>query len=192
MAEAMTYPRILNRKNTVLSPWLTLLEKEVQFHPDAAPEVYHSVTQSDYVAVFAVTAVGRIPLVRQYRPAVEAFTWEFPAGTVDPGETPATAAERELREETGLRAERLDPIGDYFPDTGRLSLLSSGYFARCAEAAPVESPEVAIELRYVTLEELFEMVKTGEFRHQMHIALIGSALVRGHVRLPDRGIIGDP
>ena len=38
--------------------------------------------------------------MRQYRPALEAFTWELPAGLVDPGEDPAETCRRELMEET--------------------------------------------------------------------------------------------
>ncbi len=42
--------------------------------------------------------------MRQYRPAVERFTWELPAGLLDEGETPADAFRRELMEETGYPA----------------------------------------------------------------------------------------
>lgn len=62
---------------------------------------------ADAVAVFArVRALRddgqpRVLLVQQYRPAVDAVTVELPAGLIDAGETPAQAALRELREETG-------------------------------------------------------------------------------------------
>ena len=44
---------------------------------------------------------GRLVLIRQYRPPVDAYVLEFPAGLVDANETPAAAAQRELAEETG-------------------------------------------------------------------------------------------
>lgn len=175
-------PRIVQRRETVLSPWVTLVEKAVVFEGMAAPEVYHSVRQHDYVSVLAVTQSGRVPIVRQYRPAVETHTWEFPAGTVDAGESAAAAAARELAEEVGVPPHELHEIGRYFPDTGRLSLESTGFFARCPDG-PDRSPEAGLELRYVSLNELVAMVRRGEFRHQLHVALLASAAVLGHITL---------
>ena len=175
-------PRVLTRRTTVVSPWVSLIEKQVQFDADRV-EVYHSVVQADYVAVLAVTGKGLVPIVKQYRPAVEAFTWEFPAGTLDDGEEPLHAAARELLEETGLRATSLHPIGAYYPDTGRLSVRSTGFFATCGDPADARSPEPGIELRFVTLGELLHMVKSDEFNHQLHIALIVSAAAHGHITL---------
>ena len=180
----MEQPRIIARRETVLSPWVTIVEKEVCFREGDPPQVYHSLTQAPYVAVVAITRDRRLPLVRQYRPAVEAFTWEFPAGTVDAGEAPADAARRELLEEVGLVAEELHELGTFDPDTGRLSLVSTGYVAICGDTTVARSPEPDLELQYVTVPELFEMLRSGEFRHQLHVALIASALVRGHLTLP--------
>ena len=178
----MEFPRIVSCKTTVLSPWVTLLEKDVCMREGDAPEVYHSVRPAAYVSTLAMTRDGQIPIVRQYRPAVETYTWEFPAGTVDEGEMPAAAAMRELVEETGLHAETLVEIGAYYPDTGRLSTSSTGFFAACGEQNPDRSPEHGLEVRYVELQALFEMIRSGEFRHQLHIALVASALVRGHIQ----------
>ena len=55
-------------------------------------KIYHAVGQLDYLAIVALTPDGRFPIVRQYRPALEAFTWELPAGLAEPGEDPARAA----------------------------------------------------------------------------------------------------
>ncbi len=176
------YPRVVARRQTPLSAWVSVIEKEICFRAGEAPQVYHSLTQAPSVAVMAIMRDGRVPLVRQYRPAVERHTWEFPAGTVDADEAPAVAAARELLEETGLRAVELRELGTYDPDTGRLSVSSTGYFALCSD--DVGSPEEGLELCYVSVERLFEMVRSGEFRHQLHIALIASALIRGFVPLP--------
>lgn len=73
-------------------------ELEVVRHPGA-------------VAIAAVTSSGELLLVRQFRYATGDWLLEVPAGKLDPGEEPHTAAARELEEETGYRAGRLEPLG---------------------------------------------------------------------------------
>ena len=75
---------------------MTVVERAVEFSEGAAPELYHAVGQQDYIAIVACTREGLIPIVRQYRPAVERFTWELPVGLVDPGEDAAETCRREL------------------------------------------------------------------------------------------------
>ena len=172
----MTYPRILDRKHVRVSPWVTLVETTVQLEPGEAAEVYHHLSQADYVGVLAMTTSGLIPLVRQYRPAVGAFTWEFPAGTVDEGESPADAARRELREEAGLQIDELIDLGCFIPDTGRLAINSHAFFAR---ATPLEhhAPERGLTIEFVTAARLREMIRSLDFRHQIHLAIYAAALV---------------
>ena len=62
-------------------------------------------------AVVPVDEQGRAVLIRQYRHATSGYLLEVPAGTLDPGEAPEACALREVEEETGLRAARLDPLG---------------------------------------------------------------------------------
>ena len=71
------------------------------------------VRHADAVAVLAVGADGRVLGVWQQRPAVEAETWELPAGLIDAGESPAQAAERELAEETQLAGTLRELISLY-------------------------------------------------------------------------------
>lgn len=170
------YPRVVGRKAVFSSPWVTLIEKTVQFSQDEPAEAYYCLTQADYVAVLAVTESGRVPLVRQYRPAVESFTWELPAGTVDAGETPEQAARRELREETGLTAAEAVDLGRFLPDTGRLDVRSCAFFVR-ASGTPEALTEHRLDVRYVTPAELLDMVRSGEFQHQIHLAVLASAML---------------
>lgn len=75
-------------------------------------------SKHDAVGVVAELDNGEILLVRQYRPAVQTHTLEIPAGLLEPGEDPVEAARRELEEETGYRAKKLEKICEYFASPG--------------------------------------------------------------------------
>ena len=68
------WPKIKARRSTTVSPWMTIIERAVEFEAGAPPELYHAVGQQDYIAIVALTTDGRLPIVRQFRPALEAFT----------------------------------------------------------------------------------------------------------------------
>lgn len=179
-----SWPRITNRTTTRISPWVELVAREVEFSPGARPEVYHSFRGSDYVVLMAVTPDGRIPLVRQYRPAVEDFTLEFPAGMIDPGEDAAATARRELLEETGFPAREVHPLGVNKTDAGRLGNRVHSYFIEAAAQVPDFKPEPGITMRLVTPSELVDLVLSGEFDAQANLGTLLQAILRGHIRLP--------
>src|SRR5258708_9125804 len=94
------WPKIKSRQRMKISPWVDLIAREVEFSPEEPAEVYHSVGQLDYLAIVALTPDGRFPIVRQYRPALEAFTWELPPGLAELGKAPAQGCRRELPAQT--------------------------------------------------------------------------------------------
>ena len=61
---------------------------------------------------------GRVVILRQYRFAVATRLLEFPAGTLDPGETPLSTMQRELQEEAGYSASQWDELGAMLPCPG--------------------------------------------------------------------------
>jgi 8-oxo-dGTP pyrophosphatase MutT (NUDIX family) len=162
-----------------------LVAREVEFSPGAEPEIYHSVGTFDYVIVLAVTPDGRIPIVRQYRPAVEDFTLEFPAGIIDADEAPATTASRELLEETGLPAQSVHLLGVNRTDAGRLGNRVHSYFIRTGPPVENFKPEDGIELRFVALPELLKLVQTGELDAQADLGTMLLAVLLGHLKLSD-------
>lgn len=70
------------------------------------------------VVLIAMPDPGQVWLVHQYRHAIGRTLWELPAGRIEPGEAPETAAERECCEEIGWRPGRLDRLGAYFATPG--------------------------------------------------------------------------
>jgi ADP-ribose pyrophosphatase len=179
-------PRIRSRRTIDVSPWIHLIEREVEFTPDKL-QTYHSVGQPDYVSILAMTPDRKIPLVRQFRPAVERVTWELPAGLVDAGEDPAETCKRELLEETGHPALRVQSLGATDPCTGRMSNRLHSFFVETGERAVDFKPEAGIEIELKTLTELTDMIRTGEFDHQLHIGTVLQAALRGCIDLHLKG-----
>jgi ADP-ribose pyrophosphatase len=179
----MDWPRIRARRTTKISPWVELVEREVEFAPDAPAELYHALAQGDYVAVVARTPDGRIPIVRQYRPAIETFSWELPAGLVDPGEDPALTAARELLEETGFPAERVHALGAAVPCTARLPNRQHSFFIEAGARAADAAVEAGIDVELVTPAELGAMIRDGRFNSQLHLGSLLQAGLHGHLDL---------
>ncbi len=92
----------------VVEPSGMEVEREVVRHPGAA-------------VLLPVTDDRRVILVRQFRYAAREILLEVPAGTIDPGETPEETASRELVEETGYHAGRLEKLMEFFPSPGILA-----------------------------------------------------------------------
>ena len=135
----------------------------------------------DWVNVIAVTTDEQLVLVRQFRHGSERFSLEIPGGIIDPHETdPAAAAARELREETGYEADRIEQIGVMNPNpalfTNRCSVFLATGCQRVAELAM--DPGEDIEVVTVPVAELDGMIRRGEIDHALVLAAI--AFWRAH------------
>jgi ADP-ribose pyrophosphatase len=138
-------------------------------------EEFFAVSQADYVNVFALTPQGLTPIVRQFRPAVETYTWELPAGTRDTGETARAAAIRELSEETGLSMLEMVKLGETYVDTARLSNRFHS-FAAIAEPTRHGASERGVETRLVSAAKLRTMIERNELSLQTHVGLVFRAM----------------
>ncbi len=115
------------------------------------------------VAAVAVHDDGSIVLVQQYRHAVARSLWELPAGRLDAGETPERGAGRELEEEVGLRAERLDLMADFFTTPGFCDERMFLFRATGLKAVPPRpEPDERLVIRSVELAEAARMIERGE------------------------------
>ena len=171
-----------SRTEQVLSPWVTLVTHHVRFAGVPGVHQFHSIKQADYVTMFAVTADGKIPLIRQYRPALERFTLELPSGMLAAGERPAEAAIRELLEETGLTASsKVESLGCMAPDSARLENRLWAFFTSgvSLEKSADWQPDPQLERLLVSKKEFKGMVLRGQFEHALHLAVISQAVVRG-------------
>jgi ADP-ribose pyrophosphatase len=124
--------------------------------------------------------------VRQYRPVVEAYTLELPSGHVDPGETPEAAVRRELVEETGYEARRLELLGCLKPDSGRLANRLWCYFAPDVQlAARPNLEESGVDWIVCPRRDWQRMLNPPAFDMALHLAVLHMALVQGKLPVGD-------
>lgn len=177
------WPKIKSRQTVTVSPWVDLVAREIELAPGGPSEVYHAVQQRDYLAIVARTPSGHFPIVRQYRPALESFTWELPAGLAEPNEDLAEGCRRELLEETGYPTRAIYPLGIAAPCSGRLSNRIHSFFLKTGERVNDFVPEPGITVRLVTASELVGMIKSGEFVSQQHLGALLLAELRSFIVL---------
>lgn len=128
-----------------------IASREIVEHPGAA-------------AVVAVTDDDLVILVRQYRKALERFLLEIPAGTLEPGETPAACAHRELAEEVGYAAETMDLMLTFAPSPGVLTEEITIFRARGLRpvARQVQPEEEGLAVVAVPRSRIPELIAGGE------------------------------
>jgi ADP-ribose pyrophosphatase len=131
----------------------------------------------------------RILLERQYRHAAHSMMWELPAGRIDEGETPLTAAKRELIEETGFRARRWKRILHFYVSPGFLDETMTIYLAEGLEAGDAQ-PEAdeRIITQFYPFSEAIQMALNGRIRDAKTISgILWFAQTKGSTVLRKKG-----
>jgi ADP-ribose pyrophosphatase len=129
---------------------------------DARPHVKDIVEHPGAVTILPLVDDEHVCLIGNWRVAAGRTLIELPAGTLEPGEDPATTARRELAEETGYRADRLEKLCEFFMSPGILTERMHLYVARGLHAgATALEPGEDIETRVVAWTEAMRMVFDG-------------------------------
>jgi len=112
----------------------------------------------------AITPEGKLVLVRQYRFAVKGRLFEFPAGTIEKGESPLSTIEREIEEETGYKAHQWQNIGKFPLAPGYSDEYIYAFLAQNLEQLPHppnQDEDEDIEVVLMSPEELEEIIYRG-------------------------------
>ncbi|MGV0627324.1 NUDIX domain-containing protein [Mycolicibacter minnesotensis] len=148
------------------------------------------------VAVVAVDADGRIPLIYQYRHALGRRLWELPAGLLDVGnEPPQATAGRELVEEAGLTASTWQVLVDLVSTPGFCDEAVRVYLA--TDLTEVDRPEAHDEeadltLKWYPIAEAAAMVFSGEIVNSIAVSGILAAYVHSQAHSPGSGQLRAP
>ncbi len=165
--------QILNEKEIYDNPWINLTEYVV-INPTGGEGIYGKVH-------FKNRAIGIVPLdenlntylVGQFRFTINEYSWEIPEGGGLYNEEPLKAAQRELLEETGLKAERWQKVKEMYLSNSVTDELSIIYVASGLTqhaAMPEETEQLVI--KKLPFEEAFEMVMQGKIKDALTIVAI--------------------
>ena len=124
---------------------------------------------ADWVNVVALTPNHDCVMVRQYRFGTAELTLEIPGGVVDAGELPLTAAQRELREETGYTAQRWTSLGSIAPNPAFLRNRLHSFLAEgCVRVGEqVQDHGEDIEVVLLAASQVDASVARGELDHAL-------------------------
>jgi ADP-ribose pyrophosphatase len=134
----------------------------------------HRLDIVDHVGAVTLVPVDdqkRVWFVRQYRHAAGEVLLELPAGMVEAGESPLECARREVREEIGMAAWQIEPIGEFFLAPGYSSEFMHVFLARDLHPDPLPGDvDEFLSIETISLEEALRMAENGEIRDAKTLA----------------------
>lgn len=137
-----------SRREVYANPWIRVVEDIVEL-PNGKETIYGVVRCGECVGVLPFVDDDHVLLVQQYRYVAGRATWEMPTGGVKAGESLDAAAQRELGEEAGVRAGRLEPLISYHTSKSVVEETAHLFVARELLAAHDEPDETELIRRQV-------------------------------------------
>ncbi|MDD3267901.1 MAG: NUDIX hydrolase [Syntrophomonadaceae bacterium] len=131
--------------------------------PDGSVSTREIVEHSGAVAIVALDDENMLWMVRQYRKPLEKVLLEIPAGTLETDEDPLGCAQRELAEETGLRAKKWEKILDYFSAPGFCDEKLHLFLARGLTEGPKNlDHDEFLEVERIPLQQAYDAIFSGQ------------------------------
>jgi 8-oxo-dGTP pyrophosphatase MutT (NUDIX family) len=143
----------------------------VRFEPGGGGDerAFYRIDCPDWINVIPLDERDEVLFVRQYRFGIEGWTLEVPGGMCDAAESPAEAAARELREETGWAAGRIEELGWVHPNPALQGNRCYSYLARdlVHVGDPEPDPDEEFELVRVPLARVPDLMADGSITHAL-------------------------
>ena len=165
--------KTLSKRTVYDNPWIRVEDHEV-LNPAGRPGQYGKICfKNQAVAIVAMDRERNVYLVGQYRYTLGVYSWELPKGGAPLTEDPLRAAQRELKEETGLTAHRWRLLMSMHLSNSVTDERGSMFLAEDLEqgnAQPDETERLAVER--LPFAETMEWVRTGKITDAVSIAAL--------------------
>ncbi|MGX9416593.1 NUDIX hydrolase [Vibrio sp. RC27] len=167
---------------TLIHQWknIQLVEKKVTL-PTGQSINHTTIDHPGAAVILPIHENGSILLIRQFRPSLNKWLIELPAGTIEENESPETCALRELEEETGYSADQLLPLGKLTPLAGFCDEIQHLYIAKGISPSlkrQCDEDEV-IEVIFLSPKDIEQQIIAGEINDAKTIACLSKAKLCG-------------
>ena len=178
--DVMKQWKILRTDSAFDNKWCKVQRHTVELPTGKILDDYYVNVRPDVVLIFPITSDGNVIMVRQYKHGVMETLLEFPGGVIDSQEEhPITAAERELREETGYFSSRMEELSFVYDnptkDTNKI------FFFLAQDVEKIHDTEFDstedIETVKIQISEIPELIKNQKITVAGSIALYFTALM---------------
>jgi ADP-ribose pyrophosphatase len=172
-------------KTTVFDANAFTVEKLHVRLPDKRERDYSLVHHHDSVTIIPLDSENNVILVTQFRMGSESVLLELPAGTMDEGEKPLECALREIREETGMAAGKMEHLGSIYLAPGYSSELNHIFLATDLTESPLQmDDDEFLNSRKIPLADIPGLAAGGQLQDSKSLAalyLAGDKLSMGRI-----------
>lgn len=154
--------RVKNVENIYSGRVVDLTVETIEF-PDGKEMTRELVRHPGAVAIVPMISPNEIVMIKQFRYSARGEIWEIPAGTLEPNEAAAECAHRELIEEIGYQAGKLEPLGGFYTSPGFCNEYL--HLFRATDLRPAQAhldKDEQIEVHTMTLQQALQKIETGE------------------------------
>lgn len=155
------------------------LEKDTVLCPNGKEAFREVIRHNGGAAILYINDKDEVLLIKQFRYPYNEIIYEIPAGKLEKNENPYDAAMRELEEETGIKAKSLEHLIDIYPTCGYSSEIIYLYLAKdCTLTHTNFDPDEFIEIEYIPLNKVKEMILNGKLKDGKAICAISTYLMK--------------
>lgn len=168
----------------IIHQWKTLqlIEKEIRL-PNQKTITHTQLLHPGAAVILPVLDTGEIIILKQFRPAIDKWLYELPAGTMEHGEDPLTCAKRELIEESGFAASSWQAMGACTPMAGFCDEIQYLFLAK--DITPCDQytcdDDEVIYVERMTLSQIEQMICMDKITDAKTIACISKAKLLGYL-----------
>jgi len=174
--------KTLNNTKIYENPWI-VLEEHAVLNPSGNPGIYGKVHFKNMaLAIIPIDEAGNTWIIGQYRYPLDVYSWEIPMGGGPLELDQLESAKRELKEETGLKAEKWTEIMKIHTSNSVTDEVGYVYLAEGLTQGETEFEETEIlQVKKLPFSEVLEMVMSGEITDSLSIAgLLKAARILGY------------